>query len=96
MFVDDCSRLKRVYFCMGKDEVPALLRLFLLEIDLHAVYGPHFVMRDGFRQLHAHSHWRRQGDELGGDGSAAARPFELSANVTNSPHTPVPNRVAGL
>ena len=54
--VDDCSRRKRVFFCMGKDEVPALLRLFLLEIDLHAVYGPHFVMRDGFRQLQAHSH----------------------------------------
>jgi len=92
VFVDDYSRLKRVYFCKGKDEVPALVRLFLLEMGSHAMYGSHFVMRDGFRQLRIHTDG---GKELNSAAmEALLLEFGLSANVTSSPHTPTSNGVA--
>ena len=92
VFVDDYSRLKRVYFCKGKDEVPALVRLFLLEMGSHAMYGSHFVMRDGFRQLRVHTDG---GKELNSAAmEALLLEFGLSANVTSSPHTPASNGVA--
>jgi hypothetical protein len=53
--VDDHSRLKKVYFSKKKGEVPGLIRLFLLEMGTHALFGSHFVLHNGFRQLRIHT-----------------------------------------
>lgn len=92
VFVDDYSRLKRVYFAKEKSEVPALIRLFYLEMGSHAMYGSNFVMYDGFRQMRIHTDG---GKELNSaEMEALLLELGLSANVTSSPHTPSSNGVA--
>lgn len=92
VFVDDYSKLKRVYFAKEKSDVPGLVRLFLIEMGSHAMFGSNFVMHDGFRQMRIHTDG---GKEMN---SAAMEEvlieFGLSANVTSSPHTPSSNGVA--
>jgi hypothetical protein len=58
----------------------------------HALFGSHFVLHNGFRQLRIHT-------DGGGELNAAAvdeilLTFGLSANVTSTPHTPSSNGVA--
>ena len=43
VFVDDYSKLKRVYFAKEKSDVPGLVRLFFMEMGSHAMFGSHFV-----------------------------------------------------
>lgn len=50
VFVDDFSKLKRVYFAKEKSDVPGLVRLFFTEMGSHAMFGSNFVMHTGFRQ----------------------------------------------
>jgi hypothetical protein len=92
VFVDDYSRMKKVYFCKAKKDVPSLVRLYLLEVGSHALYGSAFVMHNGFRQMRIHTDG---GKELN---SATMEKvlleFGLSANVTSAPHTPASNGVA--
>ena len=83
VFVDDFSKLKRVYFAKEKGEVPALIRLFYLEMGSHLMYGSHFVMHDGFRQMRIHTDG---GKELNSaEMEALLLELGLSANVTSSP-----------
>jgi hypothetical protein len=92
VFVDDYSKLKRVYFAKEKSDVPGLVRLFFTEMGSHALFGSNFVMHTGFRQMRIHTDG---GKELN---SAAMEEvlleFGLSANVTSAPHTPSSNGVA--
>ena len=92
VFVDDYSKLKRVYFAKEKSDVPGLVRLFFTEMGSHAMFGSNLVMQKGFRQMRIHTDG---GKELN---SAAMEQvlleFGLSANVTSAPHTPSSNGVA--
>jgi hypothetical protein len=92
VFVDDYSKLKRVYFAKEKSDVPGLVRLFFMEMGSHAMYGSHFVMHAGFRQMRIHTDG---GKELNSNAmEEVLLEFGLSANVTSSPHTPSSNGVA--
>jgi hypothetical protein len=74
--------------------VQGLIRLFLLEMGTHALFGSHFVLHNGFRQLRIHT-------DGGGELNSAAvdailLAFGLGANVTSTPHTQSSNCVSEL
>jgi len=56
VFVDDYSRCQCVFFCKKKSSVPALMRLYLLEVGTPALFGSHFVMSsNAIRQMRVHT-----------------------------------------
>lgn len=50
--VDDYSRLIRVYFAKKKSDIPDLIRLFLDDMGMRALFGSHLTLHRGFARLH--------------------------------------------
>ena len=92
VFVDDYSKLKRVYFAKEKSDVPSLVRLFFVEMGSHAMFGSNLVLQRGFRQMRIHTDGGKELNSVAME--EVLLEFGLSANVTSAPHTPSSNGVA--
>ena len=86
---DAYSRFRRVYFCKTQEEVPRLVRFWLLELGTQAHCGGNFLL--GYRRRHVHT----DGGLPMNSGAFEQVLLEcgVAATVTSCPHTPSSNGV---
>lgn len=88
--VDDYSRLIRVYFAKKKSDIPDLIRLFLDDMGMRALFGSHLTLHRGFARLHCDGGTEFNSREV----ADVLRKYGVVANVTSAPDTPSSNGVA--